>query len=262
MSAARVAAVPLLALAGVTACESEDKPAARTAQSPSSKGDGKDDKGDEQKGEFRGTEPEIVPTNEQTADVMLTAEEAPRGYKAGPVNKLFASWNDNYRVAPEKCAGVIDDSLTRDLVGSARFFREKGTAEDGVMVRVFGGDRVDLAKRLDDFATTVEGCTSFQESNGTGTWDYQVSDVRRGTYGPGSVSYRFTHVEDSYVVHNYRVLTVDGTVVTDVSSEAEAKSGKPDEPTGFVQAQRDKIGLMEWTAAVPTPGVSTKQPAP
>ncbi|WP_345676428.1 hypothetical protein [Yinghuangia aomiensis] len=264
MSAARVAAVPLLALTGVTACASDGKPAARTAQSPPSQDDKTDDKKDEKdekKGEFRGDKPVFVPTNEQTAEVMLTAEEAPRGYEAGPVNKLFVAWSGNYRVTPEACTGVIDDSLTRGLVGSMRFYAEKGTAEDGVWINVFGGDHDDLVKRLDDLAAAVEGCTSFQESNGTDWWDYKVGDVRRGTYGPGSVSYRFTYVEGTLVVDKYRVLTVDGTVAVDVTSEAEAKSGKPDEPIGFVNAQRDKIGRANWTAGVPTSGTSTKPSA-
>lgn len=252
--AARMTAVPLLALTAVTACQSDDSPAAKTVQSPPS--------ADDKNREFQGTKPRFAPTSEQTADVILTADEAPRGYEAGPVNKLLAAWSDKYRVAPENCRGVIDDSLTKGLPGSMRFFAEKGTAEDGVWVLVFGGDHDDLLKRLDNLAAAVENCASFQESNGTDWWHYTISDIRRDTYGPGSMSYRFTYTEGNYVVHKYRVLTVDGTVATDITSEAEAKSGKPNEPTAFVKPQRDKIGLTDWPPTAPTSATTTKPPAP
>ncbi|WP_345679991.1 hypothetical protein [Yinghuangia aomiensis] len=76
----------------------------------------------------------------------------------------------------------------------------------------------DLMQELEAFRTALGVRATFSETEDGEITDYSVSDVKAGTYGPDSVSYRISSTNRSGAVYGIITLVVEGDVAMQAAS--------------------------------------------
>lgn len=210
-----------------------DKPSGKASDKPSTKPGAKDDK------------PAADPvSSDKLAEVLLNAQEVPAGFIAGDVDTSVDPTTTDNEVSDPRCKTLVSDNVDKDSTGRAEreFKKETLDADDqeGVSVSLVSHDADELEKRLGTYITAIKACASFSETDGTDVWDYEISDVRTGTYGADSVSYRLSIAtngqEGSY---GYVVAARRGSIGMTVASFS--NSAPPPLPTQFVTGQIQKV---------------------
>ncbi|WP_436778022.1 hypothetical protein [Yinghuangia sp. YIM S09857] len=252
-------AVPLVALglSGLTACEfgSDDKdhvgkPTASATGSADAKGSDKpgDKPGDDDpkasgKPSGKDTGPAAdVPSSDELADALLNAQEVPAGYTAGEADTTMddGTLDPDSVVSDPRCETLLAGTSSQ---GKAERTFTKDTLdaddEEGVIVTLTSDDPDTLQKDFDKYAAALKACSSFRETNGNDSWDYEISEVRLGTHGQDSISYRATVMSEGDVrSHQYVMASRHGAVGVTVS--AYSVSSPPDAPTRFTSGQIQK----------------------
>ncbi len=188
----------------------------------------------------------VAPSTEELTAMLLDSGEVPSGYEAQDERKPDRHWSDETHVTPDKCQAVIDHSFGSGATADIeRVYR----GSDGVtVVNLIGLGHGELVERVGAHTDTLRGCGSFHEANGNDWWDYRISEVRTGTHGPDSVSWRVDYIsEGELAAYEHHVLTVKDSIGIEVTVQTEPEKGKPNAPTALVDAQLKKIDAADWT---------------
>ncbi|MGW0660830.1 hypothetical protein [Streptodolium elevatio] len=260
-------AFPLVALglSGLTACEfgSDDKADAtkstasasgadKATDKASGKPSGKDDPKATAKptGKPTGkdTKPAAgAPASDELVDALLNAQEVPAGYTAGEADTDMddGTLDPDSVVSDPRCTTLLTGSAGSTAKAEREFTKETLDADDqeGVIVTLISDAPDELQKDFDEYTKALKACPSFSEKTGNESWEYEITEVRLGTHGDDSVSYRLKVSSDGQVrSYGYVMASRHGAVGVTVA--AHSTYTEPDAPTQFVTGQIQKVEEM------------------
>ncbi|WTW94683.1 hypothetical protein OG216_15370 [Streptomycetaceae bacterium NBC_01309] len=264
-------AVPLVALglSGLTACEfgsddkadatkptasasGGDKATGKATDEPTDKASGKDDSKASGKptGKPTGkdTKPAAgAPSSDELVDALLNAQEVPAGYTAGEADTDMddGSLDADSVVSDPRCTTLLTGSAGSTAKAEREFMKETLDADDqeGVIVTLISDAPDELQKDFDEYTSALKACSSFSETNGNDSWEYEITEVRLGTHGDDSVSYRLK-VSSEGQTRSYGYVMASRHGAVGVTVAAHSTYTEPDPPSQFVTGQIQKVEEM------------------
>jgi hypothetical protein len=260
--AARLATVPLLALAlaGLTACESDDKSDANgssSAPASSSPSSSKKDASAEPDSTGKASQgatksPNGKPsatgrpvTTQQLSDALLTAQEIPEGFTAGDIDTSKDS-SPEPQVSKQQCAILIGGGSYEAPVKAEREY--ESTSLDGDVAAAAGRINIGLASDdpaalkayFDEYSDAVKACSSFRESDDGKIFEYRIDDVEEGVYGSDSIAFDIVVIQDGQpVAYGHNTMVLKGNLGAGVGAYSEHQLPEP--PTTFIRGQLQKL---------------------